>query len=142
MSTDGRGAHTFDEMFAEVTAAAGRFGHRQHIHLTWLAVRRCGMPAAVDLVSRGIQQTARYAGAPQKYHATVSRAWVELVAYHAAEFAGDNFDTFADHHAALLDKRLLTRFYRSSTLADAQAKAGWVEPDLASFPWQKALPDQ
>ncbi|MCX4683165.1 hypothetical protein OG401_02370 [Kitasatospora purpeofusca] len=38
-------------------------------------------------------------------------------------------------HRALLDKRLLTRFYRPATLADPRAKAGWVEPDLAPFPW-------
>ena len=100
------------------------------------------MPAAVDLVSRGIQRTARYAEAPQKYHATVSRAWVELVAHHTAEFAGGDFDMFADHNRALLDRRLLTRFYRSSTLASTRAKAGWVEPDLASFPWQTALRDR
>lgn len=45
----------------------------------------------------------------------------------------------ADHHPALLDKRLLTRFYRSVTLAGPQAKNGWVEPDLAPFPWQVPL---
>src|SRR5438045_518737 len=49
----------------------------------WLAVRRYGMPAAIRLVSVGIRRTARYAGAPQKYHETISRAWVELVAHHA-----------------------------------------------------------
>ncbi len=80
---------------AEVMAAAGRFGHREHVHLTWLAVRRCGVPAAVGLVSEGIQRTARYAGAPQKYHATVSRAWVELVGYHALETGEDDFTAFA-----------------------------------------------
>ena len=129
-------APSFEALMAEVMAHAERFGHREHVHLTWLAVRRCGVPAAVGLVSDGIQRTARYAGAPQKYHATVSRAWVELVGHHAAERAEEDFTAFADHHAALLDKRLLTRFYRSATLADPQAKAGWVEPDLHPFPWQ------
>ena len=124
----------FDGLMAEVMRSAGRFGHREHVHLTWLAVRRYGVPAAVGLVSEGIQRTARYAGAPQKYHATMSRAWVELVGYHAAE-GGDDFDAFAGHHTALLDKRLLGRFYRSSTLAGSAARAGWVEPDLAPFPW-------
>src|SRR4051794_18240303 len=68
----------FAALFAEVTADGRRFGHREHVHLTWLAVRRCGMPAAINVVSAGIRRTARYAGAPQKYHATVSRAWVEV----------------------------------------------------------------
>jgi hypothetical protein len=126
----------FDALMAEVMAGGSRFGHREHVHLTWLAVRRCGVAAAVGVVSDGIQRTARYAGAPQKYHATVSRAWVELVGYHAAESGEDDFAAFAAHHRALLDKRLLTRFYRPATLASAQAKTGWAEPDLAPFPWQ------
>lgn len=135
----------FDELMAEVMAGAERFGHRQHVQLTWLAVRRCGTEGAIGVVSDGIRRTARYAGAPQKYHATVSRAWVELVGFHVAEQgttghdvpepADDDFSVFADRNAALLDKRLLARFYRSTTLATAEARTGWVEPDLAPFPW-------
>jgi hypothetical protein len=127
--------HVFDELMAEVTASAGAFGHREHVHLTWLAVREVRMPAAIALVSDGIQRTARYAGAPQKYHATISRAWVELVAHHAAEHDQPDFAAFADRNPALLDKRLLTRFYRSRTLASTRARTSWVEPDLAPFPW-------
>jgi hypothetical protein len=127
----------FDELMREVMSTAPRFGHRQHVQLTWLAVHRVGT-AAVDLVSDGIQRTARYAGAPQKYNATVSRAWVELVGHHVVETPKRDFEAFANHHVALLDKRLLTRFYRSSTLASTEARAGWVEPDLAPFPWRAA----
>ncbi|MFE3187447.1 hypothetical protein ACFXHA_00475 [Nocardia sp. NPDC059240] len=125
----------FDELMAEVMAEAERFGHRQHVHLTWLAVRRRGVTAAIELVSNGIQRTARYAGAPQKYHVTVSRAWVELVGHHAMESGEEDFAAFADHHRALLDKRLLNRFYRPGTLALPRARQGWVEPDLTTFPW-------
>jgi hypothetical protein len=120
---------------AEVMTSADTFGHRQHVHLTWLAVHHAGMPAAVSLVSEGIRRTARYAGAPQKYHVTVSRAWVELVAHHLAEDPAPDFTTFARRNPELLDKRLLTRFYRSTTLAGSRARTGWVEPDLAPFPW-------
>lgn len=124
----------FDALMAEVMTHADRFGHRQHIHLTWLAVRKYGTGAAIPLVSEGIRRTARYADAPQKYHATISRAWVELVGYHLAASNDDNFDTFADRYPALLDKRLLARYYRSSTLATVEARSGWVEPDLMPLP--------
>jgi hypothetical protein len=130
------GAPDFDALIAEVMATAERFGHREHVHLTWLAVRRVGVSAAVGLVSDGIQRTARYARVPQKYHATMSRAWVELVGHHAAEHGEDDFTAFADRHPALLDKRLLARFYHPATLASSPARTGWVEPDLAPFPWQ------
>jgi len=132
------GAPDFEALMAEVLATAGQFGHREHVRVTWLAVRQVGVPAAIELVSDGIQRTARYAGAPQKYHATVSRAWVELVGHHAAESGASDFTSFAEQNAALLDKRLLTRFYRPATLAARQARSGWVEPDLAPFPWRDA----
>ena len=139
MSRPDDGAAAFDELMVDVMADAQRFGHREHVHLTWLAVRRFGVPAAIGLVSDGIQRTARYAGAPQKYHATVSRAWVELVGYHAAA-GGADFATFAERFPALLSKRLLIRHYSSATLAGPRARSGWVEPDLAPFPWPGSLP--
>jgi hypothetical protein len=136
-SHDPHPAHAarFQELMADAMTGADRFGHRQHIHLTWLAVRRYGTAAAAELVSDGIQQTTRYARAPQKYNATVTGAWVQLVGHHTTAADATDFDTFACQHPALLDKRLLTRFYRPATLASAQAQTRWVEPDLAPFPW-------
>lgn len=124
----------FDELMAQVMSTAERFGHREHLRLTWLAVQRCGAAGAVDVISDGIQRTARYAGAPQKYNATVSRAWVELTAYHMGEVAGESFDDLVRRNPGLLDKRLLTRFYSSRRLASAEARTRWVEPDLKLFP--------
>ena len=119
-----------------ITGPDGAFRHRQHVHLAFLAVRRSGMPAAVDQVCAWIRQVAAYERAPRKYHHTVSRAWVELVAHHvAADPDCAEFDAFARRHSALLDKRLLSRHYRAATLAGEQARHGWAEPDLLPFPW-------
>lgn len=131
-------ASRFDELMTDVMSHARHFGHREHIHLTWLAVRQTSRSAAVALVSEGIQRTARYQRAPQKYHATISRAWVELVGHHADQDAGSDFEQFANDNPALLDKRLLMRFYRSATLASGAAKTGWVEPDRRPFPWRSS----
>ncbi|MGW3043550.1 hypothetical protein ACWC9T_26680 [Kitasatospora sp. NPDC001159] len=125
----------FDELLREVMADAERFGHRQHVRLTWLAVRRHGATAALDLVCEGIRRTATRAGTPQKFHVTMTRAWVELVAHHA-EGAAD-FEEFAARHPELLDQRLLDRHYRPGTLADERARTAWVEPDLTPFPWTR-----
>jgi hypothetical protein len=94
------------------------------------------MPAATEKICTWIRSIARYERAPQKYHHTVSRAWTELVAHHVMEDPGcADFDVFAARNPALLDKRLLSRHYRSSTLAAGQARGSWVEPDLLPFPW-------
>lgn len=119
-----------------ITGPAGQFRHRQHINLAYYAVRRYGMPDAIGTICGWIQQIAAYERAPQKYHHTVSRAWVEMVAHHvAADPDCADFGVFADRNPALLDKRLLARHYRSSTLAAGPARRGWVEPDLLPFPW-------
>ena len=120
-----------------ITGPGGQFRHRQHINLAFYAVRRYGMPDAVGAICGWIRQIAAYERAPQKYHHTVSRAWVELVAHHvAADPDCAEFDVFADRNPALLDKRLLAKHYRSSTLAAGPARRGWVEPDLLPFPWR------
>ncbi|MEU4195785.1 hypothetical protein AB0E69_28045 [Kribbella sp. NPDC026611] len=124
----------FDELMGEVMSSADRFGHREHVRLTWLAVQRCGTAGAVELISGGIRQTARYAGVPQKYNATVGRAWVELTAYHMAEAPGESFEDLLARNPGLLDKRLLTRFYSSRVLASPAARTGWVPPDVKAFP--------
>jgi hypothetical protein len=119
-----------------ITGPAGQFRHRQHINLAYYAVRRYGMPDAIGTICSWIRQIAAYERAPQKYHHTVSRAWVEIVAYHVdADPDCADFDTFATRNPALLDKRLLNSHYRSATLAASPARRGWVEPDLTPFPW-------
>ena len=114
----------------------GAFRHRQHIHLAFLAVRRYGMPEAISKICAWIRQIAAYQRAPHKYHHTISRAWVELVAHHVSvdPDPGD-FDRFAQRHPALLDKRLLSRHYGSATLAGDHARHRWTQPDLLPFPW-------
>jgi hypothetical protein len=124
------------EILSGILGPDGSFGHRQHIHLAFVAVHRHGMPEAVEKVCGWLRQITAYERAPQKYHHTVSRAWVELVAHHVAtEPDRPEFDVFVERNPALLDKRLLTRHYRSTTLAAAEARRGWVEPDVALFPW-------
>ena len=125
----------FDRLMAQAAPPGTRFGHRQHVHLTWLAVRGYGRTQARLLIEDGIRRTARYQGVPQKFNATISRAWVEAIAYHFAAMPDATFDEFIAAYPALLDKRLLTHHYRATTLASPAARSGWVPPDLAPFPW-------
>jgi hypothetical protein len=124
-------------ILAEIVPPSGAFRHRQHIHLAFIAVRRYGSEQAVAMVARWIRHLAAYERAPQKFNATVTRAWVEIVAHHmAAAPPGQDFATFAGRYPALFDKRLLTRHYTSRALSSPMARSGWLEPDLAGFPWR------
>jgi hypothetical protein len=121
---------------AEIVPPGGAFRHREHIHLAYLAVQRYGADRAAEMVSGWIRDLASYQRAPQKFNATVTRAWTETVAHHMATAPGINFTGFVDRYPALLDKRLLARHYTARTLASPAARAGWAEPDLAPFPWR------
>jgi hypothetical protein len=121
-------------VLTEIVSPGGGFGHREHIHLAYLAVQRHGARAP-EVVSGWIRQLAAYQRTPQKFHATVTRAWVEIVAHHMAAAPAGDFAAFAASYPALLDKRLLMRHYSSRALASPAAKTGWLEPDLVSFPW-------
>jgi hypothetical protein len=126
-------------VLAEIVPPGGSFGHREHIHLAFIAVRRHGPERAAAVVGGWIKHLAAYQRAPQKYHETVTRAWVEIVAHHMARVpAATDFAGFAERYPPLLDKRLLTRHYTSRALASPAAKRGWLEPDLAAFPWRSA----
>jgi len=124
-------------LLAEIVPPGGAFRHREHIHLAYLAVRRHGADRAAGVLSGWIRHLAAYQRAPQKFNATVTRAWTEIVAHHmTATPPGTDFASFADSHPALLDKRLLTRHYTARALASPAARTGWVEPDLVAFPWR------
>jgi hypothetical protein len=122
-------------LLREIVPSGGRFGHRQHIHLAYLTIRRHGTQEAVSRISGWIRHIAAYERAPQKYNATMTKAWTQLVGHHVeADPPTADFSDFAARNPALFDKRLLGRHYRSSTLASTAARAGWIEPDLAPFP--------
>jgi hypothetical protein len=142
-SAHSRGTHDQSAMPAELAAIlaqivppGGAFRHREHIHLAYMAVQRYGPGRATAVVAGWLKHLAAYHRAPQKFHATVTRAWVEIVAHHMAAGPGaPDFASFADRYPPLMDKRLLTRHYSSRALASPAAKTGWLEPDLAAFPW-------
>lgn len=123
------------EILHEIVPTGERFRHRQHVQLAFIAARRYGTARASIMISGWIRQLTAHA--PQKFNATVTQAWTEIVGHHvAADPAVTDFDAFAERYPALLDKRLLTRHYSAAALASPQARTGWVEPDLAPFPWR------
>jgi hypothetical protein len=126
----------FQRLVDRVTADGQRFGHRRHVELARLAVRHYGgAELATERLTAWLRQMTAAAGKPQKYHHTVSQAWVQLVAHHLAACPSDDFDSFAAGYPELLDKRLLSRHYSSVVLASPAARSCWVEPDLRPFPW-------
>ncbi|NMO20467.1 hypothetical protein HPC49_24470 [Pyxidicoccus fallax] len=111
------------------------FRHRAHVRLAWLCLREHGFEAGLERVRGLIQRYAAALGATGKYHETLTRAWVELV-WVALGAAPDvtPFDAFLEVRPELDDARLLERHYRKETLDSAEARTGWVPPDVSPLP--------
>ena len=109
-----------------------KFHHNDHIRLAWLCVQRYGAHEAEAKLLDGLRQFAQRAGVPQKFMHTTTIAWTRLVATaQAASPAAINFPEWIQLHPELLDRNLLARYYSPGRLETAEARSGWVEPDLA-----------
>ena len=61
--------------------------------------------------------------------------WMRLLQCALAEFGPEeNSDAFLDKHSHLLARRALLFFYSCDRLMSAEAKARFIEPDLAPLP--------
>jgi hypothetical protein len=112
-----------------------RFGHREHLHVAWTAVRRHGAAGAGDHVVAFIKDVAAQHGGTQLYNETMTRFWVWAVAsaIAAAEHA-DDFDALLEEHPLLADKRLPWRHWSDELLRSQDARECWVDPDLVPLP--------
>jgi len=129
---------TDDEFLRDFDSCAlpsSSFHHADHLRLTWLCVRRFGEAAAGESVAQGIIRFATHHGGPQKYHHTMTLAWVRLVAAAVrATPSATRFEDFAALHPELLNRAALSDFYSASCLDSAAARSAWVEPDLRPLP--------
>ena len=117
-----------------ILATRGRFGHREHLELTWSFLQSRGPEQAYRAVAAAIRHLAKTHDAADKYHETITRFWVHLIAFHSAQSGTESFDQFIDDHPQLLDGALLNRHYSRELLSSSQARSRWIEPDLQRLP--------
>jgi hypothetical protein len=118
----------------EILARGEGFGHRQHLELTWRCLAEHGPEAAGVRVADAIRQVAAAHGAPAKFHATLTTAWVHCIAVHRQRWPAPEFDEFIDRNPELLDPKLLAHFYAPATLASEHARTRVIAPDLRPLP--------
>lgn len=111
------------------------FHHRDHIRLAWIYLRRYGEPEARRHMSEAIKRFAAFHGKTDKYHETITLAWLRLVADAMTRVRRDTtFDKLTVLAPELLDKRTLDKFYSTGALASDVARNSWVVPDLQPLP--------
>ncbi|HTA69376.1 MAG TPA: hypothetical protein VK776_13890 [Bryobacteraceae bacterium] len=125
----------FVRAFEACELANDNFHHRDHIRLAWIYLQLYGELEARVRIAEAIRKFAAHHGKSDKYHETITVAWLRLVWNTMARAPLDaSFEDLTTAAPELLDKRTIERFYSAATLASDTARMYWMEPDLQPLP--------
>lgn len=134
--------------FEAAAIPAASWTHRDHVRMAFLYLRDQPFEAALACIRDGIRALNVANGgqntASSGYHESVTVAWATLVAtaigaVRTAVSAEANArladsERFIAAHPELLDKDRLRRHYSKDCLMSAEARTGYVPPDLEPLP--------
>lgn len=123
------------QSFEAAEMPPGGFPHREHVRVAWWYLRHHPWLTALERFRTGLRRFAEAQGATQKYHETITTAYVLLIS-ERLEADGRNltWEEFAARHADLLawQPSILDRFYTRETLMSERARRTFVMPDRAA----------
>lgn len=128
----------FVQAFEAGTLAPEAFPHRAHVRLAWLYLRQYPLTEAAARFTAGIRAFATAVGKPEKYHETITWAYLLIIQDRVARASADadaggapDFDRFAEANSDLLlnGRALLERWYHPATLDAPLARQAFVWPD-------------
>jgi hypothetical protein len=126
-----------DDAHAAFAAILGRgrgFGHSEHLEHAWTLLGCLPAPAASAAIHRLLRDVAARHGMRERFHATLTEAWIRVVARHRQLDPGRSFEEFLALHPALCDSQLIARHYGADVLTQSESRRSWVEPDLHPLP--------
>jgi len=124
------------QAFRDTSLSASAFRHVDHVRIAWLYVREYGPVEAAPRFAADLQAFARAKGADGLYHATITGAYMALVAERQLDAPAETWDDFASAHPDLLTWKpgVLDRYYSAGRLWSATARAQFLLPDRLAAP--------
>ena len=123
----------FVAQFRAGTLGTDHFHHRDHVRMAWLYVRDHGLESAVTRFTEDLRAFATAKGVPRLYHATITVAYLTLVAERLRTMPDASWERFAAAHADLLRWKpsVLDDYYSADRLWSDAARAQFLLPDRA-----------
>jgi hypothetical protein len=120
------------ERFVRGEVDAANFPHREHVRMAFELLRRHDFAESAWLYSRALRLMTAKAGRPEAFNQTTTIAFLSLIAERLERSGGPpDFATFARAHPEMLDKRVLSHWYRPDQLATEIARRTFVLPEPA-----------
>jgi hypothetical protein len=112
------------------------FHHADHVHIAYLYLSQFPTLEAVRRFSEGLRNFAARSGKAERYHETITWAFMFLIRERMARACRQNGDSlsweeFAAENADLLNWKdsILSRYYTKEMLASDLARSTFVLPD-------------
>ena len=117
--------------FERAALQPGEFHHAEHVRVAWLYLRRFEPAEALRRYVDGIRRLSQVLGAPEKYHETITWAYLLLIGQRMRE--GESWSDFAGRNPDLLDWKdsVLKRYYSPELLGSDAARERFFLPDRA-----------
>lgn len=121
------------DAFRAGTLPASRFHHADHVRMAWVYVREYGLDEALRQFAADLQHFAVAKGVPGLYHATITTAYLSIIAERMAVAPHATWDDFAAAHPDLLTWKpgVLDRYYSADRLWSPLARTQFLLPDRA-----------
>jgi hypothetical protein len=114
------------------TLPAVDFTHVAHVRAAYLYLRSGSFATAIERTSNSIRQYAASLGAPEKYHETITVAYLALIQQRMVEYGdGGGWVGFARAHPDLFERDLLLKSYPREQLDSPLARRVFVLPAAA-----------
>jgi hypothetical protein len=120
------------ERFVRGEIDAANFPHREHVRMAFEMLRRHDFAESAWLYSRALRLMTAKAGKPRAFNQTTTIAFLSLIAERMERGGRPDFAAFARAHPELLDKGVLSRWYRPDQLATEIARRTFVLPEPAA----------
>lgn len=119
--------------------------HRAHVRVAWLLLETTNAPtprARLDLAFRRMRDGLHILNASHNvpdqltrgYHETITHAFLRVIDAARRESPAADSEAFCAAHPELLNKFVLLKHYTRDRIMSAEAKASFIEPDLAPLP--------
>ena len=110
------------------------FTHVDHVRVAVELLGRYSFLEATARFGRGAEALAARAGAPEKFNATVTLAFMSLIGECLSRGDYRDAEELLLAHPELADRHLLSRWYSPARLASARARRMFVLPDRWQAP--------
>jgi hypothetical protein len=112
--------------FESCTLPAAAFRHGDHLRAGWVYLQGMPFGAALDRMRAALQRYAASHGQPERYHETITVAYMSLLQTHRVLNPAETWEQFVAANPALFEAGLLRRFYDPTTLESALARRVFV----------------